>query len=107
MGRSTGVCSRLGFPLGPCGVQGGFLGRQHIGSTAGDCGVDEVHQSVGLVTALEGEPGCHMGAESQQPAVHEKAVDSMYGDRSAHRLVLLVANIMVFGMALGMEHLPQ
>lgn len=70
VGGSGGVCSRLGFLL-QCGVEGGLLGRQHKGGAAGDGGVDEVQQGVGLITALEGQPGCHMRTEGQQPASQE------------------------------------
>ena len=67
-GGSAGVCRRFGFLL-ECCVQRGLLGRQHKGSTAGDGGIDEVHQSVGLIAAPEGQTGRHMCTEGQQPAV--------------------------------------
>ena len=68
VGGSAGVCSRFGFPLA-CSVQGGLLGRQHEGSAAGDGGIDEVQQGVGLITPPEGQVGRHMCTEGQQPAV--------------------------------------
>lgn len=51
-----------------CTLQGALLGRQDKVSTAGDGGVDEVQQGVGLITFLEGQASCHIGTEGQQPA---------------------------------------
>ena len=64
VGGRGGVCSRLGFLLD----QGGLLGRQHKGGAAGDGGIDEVQQGVGLIAPLEGQMSRHMCTEGQQPA---------------------------------------
>lgn len=72
VGGSTGMCIRLALAQGSCGGQGGFLGRQHKSGAAGDGGVDDVHQSVGLITPLEGQLGCHVGTEGQQPTAPKR-----------------------------------
>ncbi len=49
-------------------LKGLLLGREDKGASAGDGGVDEVQQRVGLIAALEGQAGCYICTEGQQPA---------------------------------------
>ena len=73
IGSNGGVCSQFGFLL-ETGIQGSLLGRQHKGGAAGDGGIDEVQQSVRLITPLEGQTGCHVGTEGQQPAIYGRGL---------------------------------